>query len=481
MDLYAFTQWLRARGLPESHLPVYRRGAESLLRDVGDAPLRAERIGELIHALTLDGATPRTIGNLQRIGEALLRFQEEGSAPTVPLPEPIEEVRPAVPAPALHPLELDGTADDDAFLPVAKPMPPPGEEPATVRRMRALDEPPAPVVHHPAADPPAAARSASPVPTVSADLPAAIEEEPVAPRAAPSDGELALDLGSIPPAAPPPRAGPAPEARPARPTGDLVRCPRCGRMQPRRAEGTCASCSTPFPHPIASTGVTADLAATVGRREAAPARRSATSRVLAALVFVAAGVVGAALGRHAVSGCVERLGARPVPAVGSYRTTHLDLTIDFPPGWSHLAGHDQEQTLQGIPVRTSSFARGERVSKPDHALQVAVLPLVGGFARAPTMRDDEFARFLDLSAHGAAKSLAGQGASWLGQGCEVFQRDDRRLGRCHGVAGKSGETWHMTTYLVLGTERVAFGVFGTQGNPEATRSESESIAASIRP
>jgi hypothetical protein len=39
----------------------------------------------------------------------------------------------------------------------------------------------------------------------------------------------------------------------------------------------------------------------------------------------------------------------------------------------------------------------------------------------------------------------------------------------------------MTTYLVLGDERAALAVFGTQGDPEATRSESESIAASMQP
>jgi hypothetical protein len=483
VDLYAFTQWLRGRGLPESHVPIYRRGAESLLRDLGDGPLGAERLGQVIHGLTLEGASPRTIGNLQRIGEALLRFQEEGSAPAAPLPEPIEEVRPAAPAPAVDPFALDDPSDDDAFLPVAKPMPPPGEEPATVPRMPAIVATPAPVLRPPDAGLPARKPATTPPPMVSADLPAAIEEEPVTDAARSSGGanELALELDSIPVPAPPPRPAPALAAGAARPTGDLVRCPKCGRMQPRRPEGTCASCATPFLHAIASAGPTPDLATTATDKGAAAKARSTGSRLLAVLVFLSAGVIGAVLGRQAVTGCVERLGARPVPAAGSYRVESLSLTIEFPPGWRHLTGRDQGQTIQGIQVRAAAFARGERLSRPDHALQVAVLPLTGGFARAPAMRDDEFVRFLDLTAHGAAQSLAGQGASWLGQGCEVFRRDDRRLGRCRGVASKVGETWNMTSYLVLGTDRVAFAVFGTEGDPEATRSESESIAASLQP
>jgi hypothetical protein len=315
---------------------------------------------------------------------------------------------------------------------------------------------------------------------VNADLPAAIEEEPVAAAARGSAGEGELDLASIPLAAPPPRAAPAPEARPARPTGDLVRCSKCGRMQPRRVEGTCASCFAPFPHPVSSTETTAGAAA-AGRRGEAPTGRAPASRLLAVLVFVCAGVIGVLVGRQAVTGCVERLGSRPVPAVGAYRVENLGLTIDFPPGWRHLTVEDKAETLQGASVRSSSFARGERVRRPDHGLVVAVLPLVGGFAQAPSMRDEEFVRFLGLSAHGAAQNLAGQGASWLGQGCEVLQRDGRRLGRCRGVAGRGGETWHMTTYLVLGNDRAALAVFGTEGDPETTRSESESITASIRP
>lgn len=481
MDLYAFTQWLRGRGLPESHLPIYRRGAESLLRDGGQGPLLPERIGEVIHALTLDGASPRTIGNLQRIGEALLRFQEEGSTPAVPLPEPIEELRPAAPPSSADPFALEDPSADDAFLPVAKPDPPPGEEAATVRRMPAIIGLPAPAPPPPAAPPPREPPAAR-APTVTADLPGAIEEEPVTDAARSSGGadELALDLDVVSLPAPP-RAAPARDAAPARPTGDLVRCPKCGRMQPRRPEGTCASCATPFLHAVAATGAPVDFAGTAAAGTGAAPARSPRSRLLAVLVFVLAGALGAVVGRQAVTGCVERLGARPVPAAGAYHVGSLGLTLEFPPGWRHLTGQDAAQTLQGIEVRSAAFVRGEHVGRPDLALQVAVLPLAGGFAQAPAMRDDEFVRFLDLSAHGAARSLAGRGASWLGQGCEALQRDERRLGRCRGVASRGGETWNMISYLVLGTDRAAFAVFGTEGDPEATRSEAEVIVASLRP
>jgi hypothetical protein len=481
VDLYAFTQWLRGRGLPESHLPVYRRGAESLLRGAAEGPLRAERIGETIHALTLAGASARTIANLQRIGEALLQFQEEANTTTPPLAEPIEEVRPSRDEPASEPLVLDDP--DDAFLPVAKPMPPGGPEPAPAPRVRPEAAAPKPVSPSSLVDALVAERRAARAPTVTADLPAAIEEEPVTDAARGTTGaeEIALDLVAPRSAEPPPPASPPAATRPPRTTGDLVRCPKCGRMQPRRAEATCATCFAPFPHAISSAGDAVLGPGGAGRPDASPARRSWSSRVIALVVFAAAGLIGAMVGRQAVTGCAERFGARPVPAVGAYRVDHLGLTIDFPPGWRHLTREDKQESLQGIAVRVSTFARGGSVRRPDHGLQLAVLPLVGGFTNAPSLPDDEFVRFLGLSAQGAAKNLMGHGAAWLAQGCEAVRRDARRLGRCRGEASKSGETWHLTIYLVLGDDRVVFAVFGTEGDPEATRSESETIAASLRP
>lgn len=80
VDVEGFVGWLRARGVPEPNLELYRRGAEVIAGHVDAPPLRPRHLEATLRAEERAGASARRLANLNEVGTKLLEFAAQPPA-----------------------------------------------------------------------------------------------------------------------------------------------------------------------------------------------------------------------------------------------------------------------------------------------------------------------------------------------------------------------------------------------------------------
>lgn len=107
-----FAGWLRRRGVPEAHLETYLRVASHLERLPGaSSPVGPQDLELAIRQQEAAGASPGTLANLRRIGEALIEFHTSRAATAAPTAPPVD---PPVRASTTVVCELHGLRYDPA-------------------------------------------------------------------------------------------------------------------------------------------------------------------------------------------------------------------------------------------------------------------------------------------------------------------------------------------------------------------------------
>ena len=92
-ELDEFVTWAGAHDVPPQFLPAYRRWAERIVDGV-EGPIYPRHVDAALAAEEKAGTPPRELANLQRVGDALLRFYADRGAP------PLVAAPPTPPTPA---------------------------------------------------------------------------------------------------------------------------------------------------------------------------------------------------------------------------------------------------------------------------------------------------------------------------------------------------------------------------------------------
>lgn len=94
MNLDTFATWLRQQGADDAQLALYRQGALALWDAAQSGRVRPRHVDQVIASADAARAPVHELATLKRIGDAVLRFQDETA------PRPVHGSRPPVAPPA---------------------------------------------------------------------------------------------------------------------------------------------------------------------------------------------------------------------------------------------------------------------------------------------------------------------------------------------------------------------------------------------
>lgn len=83
VDVERFVVWLGENEVPAAHLPLYRELANQLVA-VANGPVLPKHVDQIVRERDAAGAPARELANLHKVGNALVRFQDEHPAQVVP-------------------------------------------------------------------------------------------------------------------------------------------------------------------------------------------------------------------------------------------------------------------------------------------------------------------------------------------------------------------------------------------------------------
>lgn len=416
-ELEAFVEHLRATGIPEAHLPAYRRGARMVAQIAGDEPIATKHIGAALHTLESEGVDAKTLGRFTKIGEALLAYAQRLQANEPPPPE------------------VDAKPDALALAePKAEPETTPAPEPQPEPKAPPSDEPSA--ASGPlggSADAPDGDRP----PPGSADA-----RSPESPRALPSDADLASGLHALPDSGTP--LSPSLRRRPPRPPPPLSTWRAYQRVLLASSSGflvivalaalvvflakqePTAKGLTDPPDPTAST----------------PAARGPTKQRLT----------------HLQLGLTLPPGWRHNPA--------LDRTENVPGGGT---------------IKVSTFAFGDRPEAATRALSCSVVTMVDVPQVTQSSTESELRSFARSVEDVQTRLKATRGEIYVCRGEEVVDLGARRAVRCRGRLQQDGREWAHSHYVMpFGLRGASCGVVegGESVSPEHEQ-EAERILSSF--
>jgi len=84
LDLDRFVEWLATQEVPESFHALYRQGASKIIDCTSGGPVQPKHVDQAIKREEAIGAPVRALANLQRIGDAMVRYQKEAQRAAAP-------------------------------------------------------------------------------------------------------------------------------------------------------------------------------------------------------------------------------------------------------------------------------------------------------------------------------------------------------------------------------------------------------------